>query len=36
MRNFAEIFQKQFKGAPSSHFQIDLETGQVKALEGNL
>jgi hypothetical protein len=36
LRNFAEIFQKQFKGAPSSHFQIDLETGQVKALEGNL
>ena len=36
MRNFAQIFQKQFKGAPSSHFKIQLETGQVIPLEDNL
>lgn len=36
IRNFAQIFQKQFKGAPSSHFKIHLETAQVIDLEDNL
>ena len=35
MRDFAQIFQKQFKGAPSDHFQINLITGKVKALIDN-
>lgn len=32
MRDFARIFQKHFEGAPSGHFEINLITGEVNAL----
>jgi len=32
LHDFAEIFEKQFRGVPSNKFQIDLKTGKVHSI----